>query len=494
MLGDVDRDGEQRCRDDEQTVRERRDRAASIPLCRRSRGCSSAGVIAAIAAYAPGMRRRNVAVGAVLVAAAALTAGAGPAQAQGGQTLLAGAGRADITPPTGYYDDGLGALGRAHDRPAHTALRARDRPPAGRPEDRPRLRGPQRHPRRDGRRRRRRWSPTAASPRPTSSSPPRTPTRRRAASTLPRRTTLLAPSQATLTDFNLPAPARPAALRASWSASSRTAIRRADDDLGPAQAGWGETQLLGLTANRSIEAHLADHGIFEAFGEGSVGDDPLGYAAHDRPRGQRAARRQDRSARPACPDRDVVDVRRPRHGQQVHVPLLQRRPPRLGHARRRVGHPQASAACPPARTSSTPTATPTRATCPPASPAAGRRRPTTSGRDEADAFLQARGIEAGTRMSGAPPFDYALDARVLLRPGGGRRPRGQPGRARPPAVHRLRGGPRAALRHHPRAVRGPAQPGRPRSATRATSCSRPPTPAATSPRRCRSPPCGSATA
>jgi neutral ceramidase len=56
------------------------------------------------------------------------------------------------------------------------------------------------------------------------------------------------------------------------------AIRRADDDLGPAAAGWGSARLLGLTDNRSIEAHLADHGIVEDFGEGSVKQDPQGYA------------------------------------------------------------------------------------------------------------------------------------------------------------------------------------------------------------------------
>lgn len=56
------------------------------------------------------------------------------------------------------------------------------------------------------------------------------------------------------------------------------AIRRADDDLAPARAGWGSTELLGVTANRSIEAHLADHGINVPFGQGSVAMDPLGYA------------------------------------------------------------------------------------------------------------------------------------------------------------------------------------------------------------------------
>src|SRR3954462_6389291 len=55
------------------------------------------------------------------------------------------------------------------------------------------------------------------------------------------------------------------------------AIRRADDDLAPAALGWGFTTIVGLTANRSIEAHLADHGIFVNFGDGSAAMDPLGY-------------------------------------------------------------------------------------------------------------------------------------------------------------------------------------------------------------------------
>src|SRR4051794_4585710 len=56
-----------------------------------------------------------------------------------------------------------------------------------------------------------------------------------------------------------------------------TAIRRADDNLGPARAGWGATKLLGLTQNRSLEAHLADHGLDVPRGQGTVAMDPLGY-------------------------------------------------------------------------------------------------------------------------------------------------------------------------------------------------------------------------
>jgi neutral ceramidase len=54
-------------------------------------------------------------------------------------------------------------------------------------------------------------------------------------------------------------------------------IRRADRDLAPARAGWGSARLAGLTENRSLEAHLADHGIIVPFGAGQVSMDPKGY-------------------------------------------------------------------------------------------------------------------------------------------------------------------------------------------------------------------------
>jgi neutral ceramidase len=53
-------------------------------------------------------------------------------------------------------------------------------------------------------------------------------------------------------------------------------IRRADGDRGLAAAGWAKTTLTGLTQNRSIEAHLADHGIHVATGKGTAAMDPLG--------------------------------------------------------------------------------------------------------------------------------------------------------------------------------------------------------------------------
>ena len=56
------------------------------------------------------------------------------------------------------------------------------------------------------------------------------------------------------------------------------AIAQADDSLAPGEVGWGRTTLSGLTQNRSLEAHLADYGIDEPPGTGSVSQDPHGYA------------------------------------------------------------------------------------------------------------------------------------------------------------------------------------------------------------------------
>ena len=56
-----------------------------------------------------------------------------------------------------------------------------------------------------------------------------------------------------------------------------TAIRRADDDRAMATAGWGSSKIMGLTRNRSLEAHLANHGIIKNRGAGRESDDPGGY-------------------------------------------------------------------------------------------------------------------------------------------------------------------------------------------------------------------------
>ena len=54
------------------------------------------------------------------------------------------------------------------------------------------------------------------------------------------------------------------------------AIRRANANLGPGAVGWGATTIEDLTANRSLEAHLANHGIQLDYGKGSPSDDPDG--------------------------------------------------------------------------------------------------------------------------------------------------------------------------------------------------------------------------
>jgi hypothetical protein len=55
------------------------------------------------------------------------------------------------------------------------------------------------------------------------------------------------------------------------------AIARADDDLGRGAAAWGRTEIPeGLTENRSIEAHLANYGIDRELGEGRAEESPRG--------------------------------------------------------------------------------------------------------------------------------------------------------------------------------------------------------------------------
>ena len=90
-----------------------------------------------------------------------------------------------------------------------------------------------------------------------------------------------APSLQTATDprtfagFFDPQPADPQLYRFVLE-QIEASIVRADQDLGPAEAGWGSDRITDLTQNRSIEAHLNDHGIVKARGEGRAEDDPEG--------------------------------------------------------------------------------------------------------------------------------------------------------------------------------------------------------------------------
>src|SRR4051794_27438662 len=54
------------------------------------------------------------------------------------------------------------------------------------------------------------------------------------------------------------------------------AIRRANANLGPGAVGWGTTSINDITANRSIEAHLANFGIHLPYGQGRPEMDPHG--------------------------------------------------------------------------------------------------------------------------------------------------------------------------------------------------------------------------
>ncbi len=54
------------------------------------------------------------------------------------------------------------------------------------------------------------------------------------------------------------------------------AIRRAHADRVPVRAAWGTRRVLDVNRNRSIEAHLANHGLDQFYGQGHPEDDPFG--------------------------------------------------------------------------------------------------------------------------------------------------------------------------------------------------------------------------
>jgi len=218
------------------------------------------------------MRGARVAIAAV--AACALLAAGAPSASAEQNSLRAGAGRADITPPTGYFLMGwvrsdaraAGQLTRLFARSLviergdrKVALVAADLAyvPAGLVADvAERLRG--RGYARDN---------IVVSASHTHSAP-------------------AGYGPYTAVNFVAPTPATPTTIDFGQKPDEQlytflvrqitASIRRADGDLGPAAAGWGETKLFGVTQNRSIEAHLADHGLELGFGEGSAGLDPLG--------------------------------------------------------------------------------------------------------------------------------------------------------------------------------------------------------------------------
>src|SRR5918995_2981866 len=54
------------------------------------------------------------------------------------------------------------------------------------------------------------------------------------------------------------------------------AIREAHENLAPARASWGAQRVYDVNRNRSIEAHLANHGLDLFYGQGHPDDDPKG--------------------------------------------------------------------------------------------------------------------------------------------------------------------------------------------------------------------------
>ena len=85
----------------------------------------------------------------------------------------------------------------------------------------------------------------------------------------------VAPTSTTPTEFEVGTPADEQ-LYTFLVQRLTKAIARADRDRERAVVGWGRTQLFGVTENRSIEAHLAEHEVFREAGDGSFALDPLG--------------------------------------------------------------------------------------------------------------------------------------------------------------------------------------------------------------------------
>jgi hypothetical protein len=209
----------------------------------------------------------------LIVALAALTltglAAASPAGAAG---LRAGAGRADITPPTGYFAMGW-VRGDAKFTGQHTRLWARaivleqgDRKVALVAEDLGAIPGGM-------------LADAAAmvadrgfSEQNVLDSASHTHAAPTGIYNFGTYNTVF-PTSGTPTSFNTAADPQ---LYSFMVRQLAAAIRRADDDLAVATAGWAEVDLVGVTRNRSIEAHLANHGILLDPGQGSAAMDPDG--------------------------------------------------------------------------------------------------------------------------------------------------------------------------------------------------------------------------
>jgi neutral ceramidase len=97
------------------------------------------------------------------------------------------------------------------------------------------------------------------------------------------------------------------------------AVRRAAEDLGPAAAGWGASSLTSVTRNRSVEAHLHNHGLVREPGQGDAGEDPEGVEHTIDPRVD--VLRVDRLERRVRRCRGAARRTRKRCVVQVRVPM-----------------------------------------------------------------------------------------------------------------------------------------------------------------------------
>ncbi len=269
------------------------------------------------------------------------------------------------------------------------------------------------------------------------------------------------------------------------------AVARADDDLAPGAAAWGHAEIpVGLTQNRSIEAHLANFGIQRDLGEGRASESPEGAAGT------------------IDPDLEVLRVDKRIGGDLVPVGLwttfANHGTVTLGKLAENYNGDHLGAAMLATeaelrRTSPTPRRQDlvvafSNADEGDASSALHRTGPAAAeyvGRVEAAAMLRAWD-EAGRAALVHARAGPALDAFLLLRPDDRGRPRRRQGRPRAAPADRVRRAPRTAARQHRRGLRGLPAPGgglaprapRSRSSRRARSCP--------SPHRWRS--CASATA
>ncbi len=85
----------------------------------------------------------------------------------------------------------------------------------------------------------------------------------------------VAPTSTTPTEFEVGTPADEQ-LYTFLVKRLAKAIARADRDRDRAVAGWGQTKLWGVTENRSVEAHLANHELEREYGQGAAAEDPEG--------------------------------------------------------------------------------------------------------------------------------------------------------------------------------------------------------------------------